>query len=97
MSEQRPEPPRVGRYLAPSQVSVRVVLRSRPVRVPPVPVPDYQTLMRPVLALMEDGADWNASSIREAVVSEFRLTAEDIEERLPAAATPPFVTVSVGR
>jgi restriction system protein len=49
-----------------------------------VPVPDYQSLMRPVLALTEDGEDWTASSIREAVISEFQLTAEDVEERLPS-------------
>lgn len=49
-----------------------------------MPVPDYQTLMRPVLALSEDGEDWNAASIREAIISQFQLSPEDVEERLPS-------------
>ena len=53
--------------------------------------------MRPVLALTEDGEDWTSSSIRDAVISEFQLTAEDVEERSPVAATQPFAIVSVGR
>lgn len=49
-----------------------------------MPVPDYQTLMRPVLAQTEDGLDHSASAIREAIIHEFQLTPEDIEERLPS-------------
>lgn len=49
-----------------------------------MPVPDYQTLMRPVLALMEDGGEWSAASIRDAVISQFDLTADDVAERLPS-------------
>jgi restriction system protein len=40
--------------------------------------------MRPVLALTEDGNEWSAPSIRAAVISEFGLTAEEVEERLPS-------------
>ena len=47
-------------------------------------VPDYQTLMRPVIALTEDGFAWRASAIRDAIVREFELTPEDVEERLPS-------------
>ncbi|MBA3428821.1 MAG: restriction endonuclease [Actinobacteria bacterium] len=49
-----------------------------------MPVPDYQTLMRPVLALMEDGAEWKAVSIRDVIIREFQLTPEEIDERLPS-------------
>jgi restriction system protein len=33
---------------------------------------------------MEDGNEWSASAIREAVIRQFRLTEGDIEERLPS-------------
>jgi restriction system protein len=47
-------------------------------------VPDYQTLMRPVLSIADDGRDHTAASIRDAVIAQFQLTPEDIEERLPS-------------
>jgi restriction system protein len=40
--------------------------------------------MRPVLALTEDGSDWTAASIRDAIISEFGLSADDVAERLPS-------------
>lgn len=53
-------------------------------------VPDYQTFMRPVLALMEDGRDWTAKAIREAVAAEFALTPEQLEERVPSGRDTTF-------
>jgi restriction system protein len=55
-----------------------------------MPVPDYQTLMRPVLALMDDGGEWSASAIRDAIAHEFELTAEDLEERVPSGRDTTF-------
>jgi restriction system protein len=49
-----------------------------------MPVPDYQTLMRPVLARTAGGEEHTASSIRDAIIEQFELTPEDIEERLPS-------------
>jgi Mrr N-terminal domain len=46
--------------------------------------PATPSARRPVLGLMEDGDDWTSSSIREAVINQFQLTPEDIEERLPS-------------
>jgi restriction system protein len=40
--------------------------------------------MRPILALTEDGNEWTAASIRDAIISQFELSAEDIAERLPS-------------
>ena len=48
-----------------------------------MPVPDYQTLMRPVLARTA-GGEQTAASIRDGIISEFDLTPEDLEERLPS-------------
>jgi restriction system protein len=47
-------------------------------------VPDYQTLMRPVLSIADDGRDHTAASIRQAVIAQFQLTSDDVEERLPS-------------
>ena len=49
-----------------------------------MPIPDYQTLMRPVLALTDDGNDWSAAAIRDAIISKFQLTPDEIAERLPS-------------
>jgi restriction system protein len=40
--------------------------------------------MRPVLALMEDGSDWPAASIRDAIISQFQLSPEEVAERIPS-------------
>ncbi|WP_407641170.1 winged helix-turn-helix domain-containing protein [Candidatus Solirubrobacter pratensis] len=40
--------------------------------------------MRPVLELTEDGSDWTAASIRQSMISEYQLSDEDVEERLPS-------------
>lgn len=53
-------------------------------------IPDYQTLMRPVLALMQDERDWTSRAIREAIAEEFSLSAEQLEERLPSGRDTTF-------
>jgi restriction system protein len=49
-----------------------------------MPIPDYQTLMRPVLALTDDGNDWASASIRDAIITQCKLSADDVAERLPS-------------
>jgi restriction endonuclease Mrr len=44
-----------------------------------MPVPDYQTLMRPVLVWTAGGEEHTAASIRDAIIDQFELTPEDIE------------------
>jgi restriction system protein len=46
--------------------------------------------MRPVLALHEDGREHTPSEIREVVATQFQLTPEDREERLPSGAARTF-------
>jgi restriction system protein len=46
-------------------------------------VPDFQTLMRPLLALTEDGAQHQIADLREAVADEFDLSTEERAERIP--------------
>jgi restriction endonuclease Mrr len=43
-------------------------------------IPDYQTLMLPVLRILGDGADHTARSVIDALAAEFRLTAEEREQ-----------------
>ena len=45
-----------------------------------VPIPDFQTLMLPVLRLLADGADRTAGSAIEALSDEFELTSEEREQ-----------------
>ena len=47
-------------------------------------VPDYQSLMRRILALHEDGQDHPVASVREGLADQLQLTPEDRAERLPS-------------
>src|SRR6266567_2496283 len=45
-----------------------------------MPIPDFQTLMLPVLRILGDGADHPAPAVIDAVATEFKLTAEEREQ-----------------
>ena len=45
-----------------------------------MPIPDYQTLMLPVLRILGDGADHTARSVIDALATEFQLTSEEREQ-----------------
>lgn len=47
-------------------------------------VPDFQTLMRPLLVLTKDGAEHNIADLRSALVVEFALSEDDLAERIPS-------------
>lgn len=49
-----------------------------------MPIPDFQTLMRPVLAYLADGRVRRSRDITEAMSDQFRLTPEDRAEMLPS-------------
>jgi restriction system protein len=55
-----------------------------------VAIPDYQTLMQPVLAVHADGREHSSSDIREALAARFGLTDEDRRRLLPSGRTPLF-------
>lgn len=50
----------------------------------PMAVPDFQTLMRPLLAIHDDGDEHAIASTREAVAQTFDLSEEDRTERIPS-------------
>ena len=45
-----------------------------------MPIPDYQTLMLPLLRILGDGADHTAASVIDALAAEFKLTPEEREQ-----------------
>lgn len=53
-------------------------------------VPDFQTLMRPLLTVLDDGEHHAISSVREALAEKFALTQEDIDERIPSGRVTTF-------
>lgn len=53
-------------------------------------VPDYQSLMRPVLARHQGCGEVRRSDLRDALADELGLTPEDREERLPSGTQATF-------
>ena len=45
-----------------------------------MPIPDYQTLMLPMLRILGDGADHTARSVIDALAAEFKLTPEERDQ-----------------
>ena len=56
-----------------------------------MPVPDFQSLMLPVLRALEDGADTSVRKVRERVAKAESLTDEDLREMLPSGRQRTFV------
>jgi restriction system protein len=55
-----------------------------------VPVPDFQTLMRPILVALDDGAPRSPKAVRAVLATEFDLTAEDLAEKIPSGRAKTF-------
>jgi restriction system protein len=49
-----------------------------------MPVPDFQTLLLPVLVIAGDGAEHSLASTREQLATQFQLTADERAELLPS-------------
>ena len=49
-----------------------------------MPIPDYQTLMRPLLAQLADGNVHPLSDLLKELTAEFQLTPEEAKEKLPS-------------
>jgi len=55
-----------------------------------MPIPDYQTLMLPVLRLTADGQEHRFREVVEALADEYRLTDEERNTLLPSGTAPVF-------
>lgn len=53
-------------------------------------VPDFQTIMRPLLAQLEDGADRSIREVRDKLAEHFELTDEDLAEQIPSGRAKTF-------
>jgi restriction system protein len=53
-------------------------------------IPDFQTLMLPVLRLLGDGKDRTSAEIRGAIAAEFTLTPADLAQMLPSGRQATF-------
>ena len=49
-----------------------------------MPIPDYQTLMQPILRFLNDAQDHDLDSIESTIASQFRLSDVEINELLPS-------------
>jgi restriction system protein len=59
-------------------------------------IPDYQTLMLPVLRIAAKG-ETTIPKVVEALAEEFHLTAEQLAERIPNGAFSSSTTGLIGR
>ncbi len=53
-------------------------------------VPDYQTLMLPLLKLHADGREWRRTELYDALANEFEVTEEQRAEALPSGRQSRF-------
>jgi len=56
-----------------------------------MPVPDFQTLMRPLLEEYATGGERPIADVRAALATRFELTEEELAERLPSGLARTFV------
>jgi len=55
-----------------------------------VPIPDFQTLMRPLLVAMQDGQDHPIKQVRAQLAAEFNLSDDELAELLPSGRAKTF-------
>jgi restriction system protein len=55
-----------------------------------VAIPDFQSLMRPLLGILEDGEDHAISEVRAELAQRFSLTEAELAERIPSGTTTLF-------
>jgi restriction system protein len=53
-------------------------------------IPDYQTLMLPLLKIAGDGQEHRISDVIDQLVRDFRLTEEERQQLLPSGSKPTF-------
>jgi restriction system protein len=56
-----------------------------------VAIPDFQTLLRPLLVAVEDGEEHSIKSVREQLAREFALTEEELADMLPSGRAKTYM------
>jgi len=49
-----------------------------------VPIPDFQTLMRPVLVAHDDGSERSTAALRDEIAAEFSISEVERQEMIPS-------------
>jgi restriction system protein len=49
-----------------------------------MPIPDFQSIMLPLLQVLTDGKEWRMRDVTETLASRFQLTPQEREEMLPS-------------
>ena len=67
-------------------------------------VPDFQSIFRPLLTVLNDDQDHHVSDIRARLAADFSLAEEDLQETIPSGRVTKFqnrvgwaTTTSTGR
>ncbi len=55
-----------------------------------MPIPDYETVMLPLLSVLSDGGVHFVGDVREVLAGEFKLTAPELAERIPSGKDTVF-------
>jgi restriction system protein len=53
-------------------------------------VPDFQTLFRPLLEVLEDGQEHQVSDVRDQLAAAFSLSDADLQEMIPSGRVTTF-------
>lgn len=53
-------------------------------------IPDFQTLMHPLLTLLKDEAPHNLREVMDKLAAQFELTEEDLKIKVPSGQMPLF-------
>jgi restriction system protein len=63
-----------------------------------MPIPDFQTLMLPLMKLLSDGQERTMREVTDRLAESFQLTAEERSETLPSPDySHPFIHGPFGR
>ena len=49
-----------------------------------MPIPDFQTFMRPLLVSIEDGSEHDLKDVKKSLINKFKVTDEDLQVKIPS-------------
>jgi restriction system protein len=55
-----------------------------------VAIPDFQTIMRPLLVVLADGQEHNVGAMRDELAKHFSLTPDDLAAQIPSGRAKMF-------
>ena len=49
-----------------------------------MPIPDFQTFMRPLLVSIEDGSEHDLKDVKKSLINKFKVTDEELQVKIPS-------------